>query len=79
MDALIQDPARVIAQAVGRPVVAGVRDLLVAVAFVVLPFNQASITTVGVLLGFTFLFAGFEQHQGLQIRAFATALEEATA
>jgi hypothetical protein len=46
---------------------------------VVLQFDQASITIVGVLLGFTFLFAGFQQHHGLQIRAFATALEEAAA
>ena len=32
-----------------------------AIAFVVLQFDQASITTVGVLLGFMFLFAGFQQ------------------
>ena len=33
----------------------------IAVAFVVLQFDQASITTVGVLIGFMFLFAGFQQ------------------
>ena len=33
----------------------------IAVAFVVLQFDQASITTVGVLIGFMFLFSGFQQ------------------
>ena len=52
------DPARLIGRAVGKLwwlwIVFGVFWL--AVAFVVLQFDQASIKTVGVLFGFMFLF-----------------------
>jgi uncharacterized membrane protein HdeD (DUF308 family) len=65
-----QDPVRAIPRAVGALwwlwVAFGI--FWIAVAFVVLQFDQASITTVGVLIGFMFLFAGFQQ---LFIAAFA--------
>jgi uncharacterized membrane protein HdeD (DUF308 family) len=58
-----EDPVRVIARAVGQLwwvwLVFGI--FWVAIAFVVLQFDQASITTVGVLLGFMFLIAGVQQ------------------
>jgi uncharacterized membrane protein HdeD (DUF308 family) len=61
--ALVEDPVRAITRAVGRLwwlwLVFGI--FWIAVAFVVLQFDRASITTVGVLLGFMFLFAGFQQ------------------
>jgi uncharacterized membrane protein HdeD (DUF308 family) len=61
--ALVEDPVRAIARAVGRLwwlwLVFGI--FWIAVAFVVLQFDRASITTVGVLLGLMFLFAGFQQ------------------
>jgi uncharacterized membrane protein HdeD (DUF308 family) len=57
------DPARAIGRAVGKLwwlwIVFGVFWL--AVAFVVLQFDQASIKTVGVLFGFMFLFAAMQQ------------------
>lgn len=63
MDASVQDPARAIARAVGALwwVWLAFGIFWIAVAFVVLQFDQASITTVGVLIGFMFLFAGFQQ------------------
>lgn len=63
MDASAQDPVRTLARAVGALwwawLAFGV--FWIAVAFVVLQFDQASITTVGVLIGFMFLFSGFQQ------------------
>jgi uncharacterized membrane protein HdeD (DUF308 family) len=63
VDASAQDPARAIARAVGALwwVWLAFGVFWIAVAFVVLQFDQASITTVGVLIGFMFLFAGFQQ------------------
>jgi uncharacterized membrane protein HdeD (DUF308 family) len=58
-----EDPLRAIARGVGALwwlwLLFGV--FWVAVAFVVLQFDQASITTVGVLLGFMFLLSGLQQ------------------
>jgi uncharacterized membrane protein HdeD (DUF308 family) len=63
MDASLDDPVRGLARAVGALwwlwLAFGI--FWIAVAFVVLQFDQASITTVGVLIGFMFLFAGFQQ------------------
>ena len=63
MDASVDDPVRGLARAVGALwwlwLAFGI--FWIAVAFVVLQFDQASITTVGVLIGFMFLFAGFQQ------------------
>ena len=63
MEASAQDPAQAIARAVGALwwlwLAFGI--FWIAVAFVVLQFDQASITTVGVLIGFMFLFAGCQQ------------------
>jgi uncharacterized membrane protein HdeD (DUF308 family) len=61
--ALGEDPVRAIAHAVGQLwwvwLLFGI--FWIAIAFVVLQFDQASITTVGVLLGFMFLIAGVQQ------------------
>jgi uncharacterized membrane protein HdeD (DUF308 family) len=58
-----EDPLRAIARGVGALwwlwLLFGV--FWIAVAFVVLQFDQASITTVGVLLGFMFLLSGLQQ------------------
>jgi uncharacterized membrane protein HdeD (DUF308 family) len=63
MDASVQDPVRVIARGIGSLwwlwLAFGIFWL--AVAFVVLQFDRASITTVGVLLGAMFLLAGLQQ------------------
>jgi len=63
VDASAHDPVRTLARAVGALwwawLAFGV--FWIAVAFVVLQFDQASITTVGVLIGFMFLFSGFQQ------------------
>jgi len=63
VDASVQDPVRALARAVGTLwwVWLAFGIFWIAVAFVVLQFDQASITTVGVLIGFMFLFAGFQQ------------------
>jgi uncharacterized membrane protein HdeD (DUF308 family) len=57
------DPVRLLARALGKLwwlwVAFGIFWL--AIAYVVLQFDQASITTVGVLFGFLFLFAAFQQ------------------
>jgi uncharacterized membrane protein HdeD (DUF308 family) len=58
-----EDPVRLIARAIGKLwwlwIAFGVFWL--AVAFVVLQFDQASIKTVGVLIGLLFLAAAFQQ------------------
>lgn len=58
-----EDPVRLIARAIGKLwwlwLVFGV--FWIAVAFVVLQFDQASIKTVGVLFGFMFLAAALQQ------------------
>ena len=63
MEASAQDPVQGLARAVGALwwlwLAFGV--FWIAVAFVVLQFDQASIATVGVLIGFMFLFAGAQQ------------------
>jgi uncharacterized membrane protein HdeD (DUF308 family) len=63
MDVSADDPAKHIAGAIGKLwwlwLAFGVFWL--AVAYVVLQFDQASIKTVGVLIGFMFLFAGVQQ------------------
>jgi uncharacterized membrane protein HdeD (DUF308 family) len=71
LDASDEDPIQLLGQAVGRLwwlwIVFGIFWL--AVAVVVLQFDQASIKTVGVLLGFMFLFAALQQ---VVIAMFAT-------
>lgn len=73
MEASVEDPVRVIARGIGALwwlwLVFGIFWL--AVAFVVLQFDRASITTVGVLLGAMFLVAGLQQ---LFIALFAAGL-----
>jgi uncharacterized membrane protein HdeD (DUF308 family) len=63
VDGSAQDPVRGIARGVGALwwlwLAFGI--FWIAVAFVVLQFDRASITTVGVLIGFMFLVAGFQQ------------------
>jgi uncharacterized membrane protein HdeD (DUF308 family) len=73
VEASVEDPVRVIARGIGALwwlwLVFGIFWL--AVAFVVLQFDRASITTVGVLLGAMFLVAGLQQ---LFIALFAAGL-----
>jgi uncharacterized membrane protein HdeD (DUF308 family) len=61
--ASVNDPVRAIARGIGRLwwlwLAFGI--FWIAVAFVVLQFDRASITTVGVLLGAIFLAAGLQQ------------------
>jgi uncharacterized membrane protein HdeD (DUF308 family) len=63
MNVSADDPAKVIAGAIGKLwwlwIAFGVFWLVVA--YVVLQFDQASIKTVGVLIGFMFLAAAFQQ------------------
>jgi uncharacterized membrane protein HdeD (DUF308 family) len=63
LDHDFDDPVRVLARALGKLwwLWIGFGIIWLAIAYVVLQFDRASITTVGVLIGFAFLFSAFQQ------------------